>query len=214
MHSDLVLNTVLEGVAKGVPGAVLEMTISTYRERLLFCGDIAKHHVHGKRGQKNRIDLLTDALFVTMNTGFDEQSIGEISTAVKGKSPSYFVNVLEVVIALDTMRIDPGQNITLVTRSISMGYTAAELQSIPSLYQTELKKGIPDELVYELLLKRIDSGESPSSHEADGRTRGGQGSPAGSSSGGSSGSGKSSKDSGSSGSGKGRVSGNAPGGNR
>ena len=68
--SEHVFNTVLEGFVKGVDDDKMKLTINRLRSRLLFCNEIAQRHSSSRGGKESRHELLLNALFYTMNTGF------------------------------------------------------------------------------------------------------------------------------------------------
>jgi len=162
IHSELVLNTILEGVAKGIPGETIQGSISSYKEKLVFCRDVALLHISRKRSHSSRVDLLTDALFITMNVGFDRERIASMSRVIQrnNKSAFYFIKTLEVMIELKNLNLPNEQIIDLLSASIALGSSLNDMGNIPSWYQAGLNRGLGPDEIYASLLQRLERGES------------------------------------------------------
>jgi uncharacterized membrane protein YgcG len=158
MHSELVLNTILEGVVKGIPRERIEASLLAYRENLMFCRDLALRHVVKQRAEDDRTGLLTDALFVTLLAGFDRSDLTDLSRVVESnrRSLSYFVKTLEVTIELKNLGLGEEQVIKLVSSAVSHDYTTHDLKDIPTLYLTVLHKDLERDALYERLAAEIE----------------------------------------------------------
>jgi hypothetical protein len=206
MHSDLVLNTILEGVTKGIPGDRIQRSIASYREDLLYCRDLALQHRSVKKSPNSTTDLLIDTLFIALYAEFDRASIEEIGSVMgrETKSASFYIRSLEVMIELANLSLDAEPIVRLVASSVEGEYSIHELKAMPSLYREALRGGSSSEEAYGMLLARIERGESltPSGsgesagatgsggRGASGSSSSGRGSGGGSSAGGNGGSGK------------------------
>jgi uncharacterized membrane protein YgcG len=195
-HSELVLNTILEGVVKGIPRERIEESLSAYRENLMFCRELALRHVGKKRADGERTGLLTDAAFITLLAGFDRSDVETLSRVAESnhKSPSYVIKTLEVAIELKNLGLGEEQAIELVSTAVSQDYTVYDLKDIPTLYLTSLKKGLQGDELYERLAAEIEKGPSQertvsgSSGSSEGGSSSGKGNGSGGTSSGSAGS--------------------------
>ena len=193
VHSELVLNTILEGVAKAIPREVIEESLSAYEENLMFCRNLALKHIRKKRADGDLTGLLTDAIFVTLLAGFDRTDLAALSTAVESnrRSPSFFIKTLEVTITLDTLGLEREQVIQLISTAVSLDYSAYDLKAIPTLYLSELNKGREDDVLFDRLVEEIERGSRQNgtpSREGGGSSGGSSSSGGKSGNGGSSGS--------------------------
>jgi uncharacterized membrane protein YgcG len=196
IHSELVLNTILEGIAKSIPREIIEGSLSAYEENLMFCRDLALKHIRKKRADDDRTGLLTDAIFLTLLAGFDRADLTTLSTAVESthRSSSFFIKTLEVTIALESLGLGKKQVIELMSTTASLDCSAYDLTKIPALYLSELKKGWEKDVLIDRLVEEIErssreegtpsraSGESGSSSGGSSSTGGksGSGKPSGS----------------------------------
>ena len=201
---EVLMNSILEGIAKGIPGKIIRESISSIEMRLGFCYRTATNHSSRRRGHSSEVELLTKALCTAMDSGFSENDINTISSAVQKQkiSPSFFLQSLRTMMELQRFELEYKEIIWLIGISIEKGYRISDIRAFPLIFSSETKKGLNEEDIYIRLLHDIENDRmSPGSFTSQagggwesqsgrGSTRSGSSGPGGGSSSSSNGSGK------------------------
>jgi len=104
--ADIIINTILQGIAKDLSESKIKSTILDMKNKLLFCKEIALNHCKGKK-EEETMGLLTSGLFYALYTGFSETDIKNTSIQIKthSKNERYFFHTLNVMMELKNLGI-------------------------------------------------------------------------------------------------------------
>jgi len=92
MPSELVMNTILEGIAKGVRNKKIRDSLLFTEKRLQFCVETAAFHTARRRGRKD-IDLLATSLFNALNSGYCEDELLSIRMKCKHRKRVHTISL-------------------------------------------------------------------------------------------------------------------------
>ena len=144
--SDIIINTILEGIAKNTSEETIRNSISSTKARLLFCNDMALNHVL-KRTREETISNLVASLFNALNSGFTENDLKIISSAIKEKDKSayYLFNTVNIMMELNSLELSEEKIIELMTVSIENNFTTNDISMYPDILSVLSKNGNVDD---------------------------------------------------------------------
>jgi hypothetical protein len=166
MPSELVMNTILEGIAKGVKNKKIRDSLLFTEKRLLFCAETAASHTARRRGKKD-IDLLSTSLFNALNSGYREDELLSISSKVKTrkKNAHYFFVSVNTMMELQSMGFRNQDTVQLIHACISNGFSLSDIKLYPHFVATLYENSKKQETKVNELITRIKSGEKPTSEK-------------------------------------------------
>jgi len=167
MPSELVMNTILEGIVKGVRNEKIRASLASTEKRLLFCAEIAASHAP-KHREKEKKDLLAASLFNALNSGFQEGDLLLLSSEVQTqkRNAHYFFVSINAMMEIKSMGFRNQDTVKLIHACISNDFSIADMKVYPrivaNLNDTLKKK----ELIVEELITQIENGEKPVSEKS------------------------------------------------
>ena len=171
--AELLMNSILEGIAKDVPGQIIKSSLEPITDRLLFCTDTAREHFP-RRAREANVELLANGLFQAMSLGFSKGDIGVLSREIKrnGKSPSYFVRALEVAMETANLGIQNSSTLMLLIEAVKNGLNTAEVAALPQILLMSGQKTFTEDDLRSMVLSARKSSVSPSEGDTE-TTKGG-----------------------------------------
>jgi hypothetical protein len=158
LPSYLVMNTILEGFAKGATGEEIRTSLMTRRSHLQFCHRVAVHH--NGRGRRNTDDtnLISTALYNALHMGFAESTLEQLSSSIREhqRSSVFFMNSLEVLMELHSLGLENEQSASLIDSAIAMDYRIGNIRSFPQIFSTQLKNGMSQDDIFAVLREDIE----------------------------------------------------------
>jgi hypothetical protein len=166
MPSELVMNTILEGIVKGVRNEKIQDSLTTTEKRLLFCAEIAASYAPKRRGKED-IDLLATSLFNALNSGFQEGELLLISREVQTqkKNAHYFFASVNTMMEIKSMGFRNQDTVQLIQACISNGFSLSDIKVFPHLVAPLYEKSKEQEIIVKELITRIKKGEKPTSEK-------------------------------------------------
>jgi hypothetical protein len=179
VDTGIVINSILEGIAKDVPGPVFKKSLIDIENNIKFSAEIASFHATRRRSKReNEMALLTSAVLNTLNSGYNPADIRTISLAIKNNklNAGYFTGSLQILMELNSFSIPRRHSVDLVEKSIDSEFDLAEMQAFLKVFQSEMKEGVSEEEIYKTLLDQIESRRNTKAVPAGGKGSGGRGS--------------------------------------
>jgi uncharacterized membrane protein YgcG len=161
--SELLMNSILEGVVKGVSEQDIERTLGPITDRLIFCSATARKHFP-RKAKEESVEILVNGLFQAMNLGFSSEDIDTMSTAVrkKGKTPAFFLRVIEVSMEMENAGISRSTTLHLMIASIEGDLGTNDLKVITDFMLTKQMESETEEKLIRKALEAARSGSSGS----------------------------------------------------
>lgn len=191
--AELLMNSILEGIAKDVPEQIIKSSLEPITDRLLFCTDTAREHIP-RRAREANVELLANGLFQAMSLGFSREDIGTLSREMKqnGKSPSYFVRALEVAMEITNLGLQNSSTLMLLIEAVKSGLNTMEVASLPQILLMSGQQTFTEDDLRSMVLAARKSqvsssegdtettkGASPSGSDTGGNERGSSAQPGG-----------------------------------
>jgi hypothetical protein len=164
--AELAMNTILEGIAKGVEGAKIRDALASTEKRLLFCSKIASSHAHGRHEKENK-DLLAISLFNALNSGFQEGDLLLLSNEVRTqkRNARYLSVSVHAMMEIKNMGFRVQDIVKLIHACISNGFSVSDIRVYPRVVESLNEKAPKKELVIEELITQIENGQKPVSEK-------------------------------------------------
>ena len=172
--SGIIINTILEGIAKDMSEERIRDSLSLTKTKLLFCNGIALTHVR-KRTRGETVSLLVASLFNALNSGFSKTDLENISSAIteRNKSANYLFNAVNIMMELNSLGFREENIIELISVSIANNFTTHDISKYPDILSESFKNGVVDEDALVSLIASIEKGYRPSdSEQGQGKTGG------------------------------------------
>jgi uncharacterized membrane protein YgcG len=191
--AELIMNIILEGVAKGVPEQNIRGSLGPLTERLIFCTDTARRSVtgHGARHSSDAdVELLANGIFQMTSLGFRRNDVDLLSSAVRssGQDPDYFLHVIEISMALVNTDLDRQSVLRLMTGAVEKGLSTSQLLMLPQAVSRLAAQRLSEERMIEEAMAAVQS-SGGLQQDSGSRTSGSKGSGTGGSGSGGGGSG-------------------------
>jgi hypothetical protein len=135
LPTEAAVSTILEGIAKEASPESIEGAVRSTKRNIGFCVSLAARHRTGKRGEDRRNDLLVKALSLSLNAGFEESALQQVSDAIKlaGNSPDYFIACLETMLEIGGTSFPRDKVAVLVTLAVQKRFSAKDLSRLSGL---------------------------------------------------------------------------------
>jgi hypothetical protein len=175
LPSYLVINTILEGIARGVPGDDIRASLMANEGRMEFCQDIAAdHRGRSRRSAANTVHLTT-ALYNALYLGFGMDQLEQLSSTVQehNESSIFFTNSLEVLMELYGLGLENEQSVYLINSAIDRDYRINHMRTFPNMFATHMKNGMSHEEVFTMLQNDIENPNTASSISGNGSSQSG-----------------------------------------
>ncbi len=159
--ADIIINTILQGIAKDLSESKIKYTILDMKNKLLFCKEIALNHCSRKK-EENTMCLLTSGLFYTLNSGFSEIDIKNISIQIEthSKNERYFFHTLNFMMELKNLGIQKDTITKIAVIVIEHDFTISDMKKYQNLVSSTMKGGNFKEGDLDNLLSNIEMGRS------------------------------------------------------
>jgi hypothetical protein len=175
----LVMNTILEGIAKGAMGEEIHESLAANRKHIEFCHRVAVRH-EGRTGRRaDDTALLTTALYNALHMGFNENMLERLSGTITehNRSSVFFINSLEVLMELHSLGVENKRGALLIDRAINEGYRIGYIRSFPHTFSTQMKLGMTQDEIFSMLHDdiahlRASTAEAGSGSSQSGNSRG------------------------------------------
>ena len=164
LPSNLVMNTILEGIAKGATEEDIRTSLMTSRSQIRFCHTIAIRHKGKARQNMDETVLLTAALYNALHMGFTESKLQQLSTSVleHDRSSVLFMNSLEVLMELHSLGLENEQSALLIENAIIKDYKIGHIRSFPKIFSTQMERGISQDKIFTVLQEDLEHSRAPS----------------------------------------------------
>lgn len=161
VSADIIINTILQGIAKDLSESKIKSTILDMKNKLLFCKEIALNHCKGKK-RENTVCLLTSGLFYVLNTGFSKTDIENVSIQIKThqKNERYFFHTLNVMMELKNLGIQKDTITKIAAIFIERDFTISDMKKFQNLVSSTIKDGKFEEDALDELLANIERGST------------------------------------------------------
>jgi hypothetical protein len=164
LPSYLIMNTILEGIAKGATEEEMRTSLMTGKKQIRFCHTVSAGHKHKVKRSSSEKALLTSALYNALHMGFSEDALEQLSTSVleHHRSSLMFLNSLEVLMELHNLGLENEQSILLIENAIIQDYRIGHIRSFPMIFSTKMNKGFSQEEIFATLQEDIKYSRTPS----------------------------------------------------
>ena len=149
----LMMNTILEGIAKGATGEEIHESLAANKYRIEFCYGVAVTH-KGRTGRRtDDTTMLTAALYNALHMGFNENMLERLSGTITehNRSSVFFINSLEVLMELHSLGVENERGALLIDRAINEGYRIGYIRSFPHTFSTQMKLGMTQDEIFSML---------------------------------------------------------------
>jgi hypothetical protein len=164
LPSYLIMNTILEGIAKGATEEEMRTSLMTSKKQIRFCHTVSAGHKHKVKRSSREKALLTSALYNALHMGFSEDALEQLSTSVleHHRSSVMFLNSLEVLMELHSLGLENEQSILLIENAIIQDYRVGHIRSFPMIFSTQMNRGFSQEEIFAALQEDIKYSRAPS----------------------------------------------------
>ncbi len=172
LPSYLIMNTILEGIAKGATEEEMRTSLMTSKKQIRFCHTVSVGHKRKVKRSSSETALLTAALYNTLHMGFSEDALEQLSTSVleHHRSSLMFLNSLEVLMELHSLDLENEQSILLIENAIIQDYRVGHVRSFPMIFSTQMNRGFSQEEIFAALQEDIKYSRAPSLGSDEGST--------------------------------------------
>jgi hypothetical protein len=174
---NLVMNIMLEGLAKGAAGDEIYASLKANRENMEFCYKVASVHKGRGRSSTDDVALLTTILYNVLEMGFNRDEVQQLSTSVieQKRSSAYFINSLEVLMELHSLGLEKDQTVSLIDSAISSEYRISYIRTFPEVFEERMRDGISSDDIFAALHKDLESRKTTTSKSETGSAQSGAG---------------------------------------
>jgi hypothetical protein len=166
VSSELLMNSILEGVAKGVSEQDIERSLGPITDRLIYCTATARKHFP-RRAKEQSVEMLANGLFQAMSLGFSREDIDTMSAVVrkKEKTPHFFLRVIEVSMEMENAGIRRSTTLHLMIESIEGDLGTNDLKALTDFMLTKQKESDTEE---ELIRKALEAARASGRESGNG----------------------------------------------
>ena len=166
LPSYLIMNTILEGIAKGATEEEMRTSLMTSKKQIRFCHTVSVGHNRKVNRSSRETTLLTAALYNALHMGFSEDALEQLSTSVLAhhRSSVMFLNSLEVLMELHSLGLENEEN------AIIQDYKVGHIRSFPMIFSTHMNRGFSQEEIFAALQEDIKYSRAPSLGSDEGTT--------------------------------------------
>ena len=178
LPSYLIMNTILEGIAREIPGDDIRASLMANSGRMEFCQEIAAKQSGRSRRSVTDSKHLTIALYNALYMGFSMDQLEQLSLSVHehNGSSAYFTNSLEVLMELYGIGLEHERSVYLINSAIDKGYRINHMRTFPNVFSSHIKNGMSHEEAFAMLQNDLEKPKATSSDSGNGSSQSGSGS--------------------------------------